>query len=269
MHKLIYLIVPLVLGILIVSCEKDDPSVIDPILSFPQLLSTSLTPIQFDSDTVDAIATAEVSSQEPVKKVTATVLMPTDERMVFELKDDGVSPDPTANDGFYTGNIFFVKTCRLVGDYSVEFIAENQSGLFSSTDTRYFSVSNTGNLPPVVSNIVITPDSNQSGQKTFFIFMITAVDPNGPCDISKVFYIGFRPNGVPLTTQLELLDDGSCCVLPPFSSTSGDTTANDSKFTRITFGGPTDIGYFRYYLRAIDRSGDTSNVLADSIYIYP
>ncbi|MCI0450584.1 MAG: hypothetical protein L0Y79_12525 [Chlorobi bacterium] len=268
MHRLKYFIIPVIAGIVISSCEKDDDSVIDPILNFPNLLSTSFTPIQFDSDTVNAIATAVVTSEEPIRRVIVTVFDPLNSTEVFELKDDGVSPDTTANDGTYNGRVFFVRSCRLVGDYRAEFIAENVSGLFSGTDSKSFSVIHSGNTPPVVSNIIIVPDSVQAGDSTFFIFMITATDPNGQCDIRDVFYIGFRPDNTQLS-PLSLFDDGSCCIIPPFNTTSGDTTANDTKFTRRAFGGPNQLGYYRYYIRAVDRSDDTSNVLADSIYVYP
>lgn len=268
MRRLKYFIIPVILGIFISSCEKDDDSVIDPILHFPNLLSTSFSPVLFDSDTVNAIATAVVTSEEPIRRVTVTVHDPLSSTEVFELKDDGVAPDTTANDGTYNGRIFFVRTCRLVGNYRAEFIAENESGLFSGSDNKNFVVENTNNSPPSVSGIVITPDSTQSGVNAFFIFMITATDPDGQCDIQRVFYTGLRPNNTQLT-PLDLFDDGSCCIIPPFNTTSGDTTANDTKFTRRTSGAPPDTGYYRYYIRAVDRSGDTSNVLADSIYVYP
>jgi hypothetical protein len=269
LHRLKYFILPVILGILISSCEKDDDSVIDPILHFPNLLSTAFSPAIFDSDTVNAIATAVVTSEEPIKRVIVTVFDPINASEIFELRDDGAAPDTTANDGTYNGRVFFVRSCRLVGDdYRAEFIAENQSGLFSATDTKTFSVINSNNVPPVTSNIIIVPDSVQVNDTTFFIFMITATDPNGQCDVRDVFYTGFRPDNSQLS-PLSLFDDGSCCVIPPFNTTSGDTTANDTKFTRRTFGTPLQTGYYRYYIRAVDRSDDTSNVLADSIYVYP
>jgi hypothetical protein len=90
------------------------------------------------------------------------------------------------------------------------------------------------------------------GVDIFLIFMVSASDPNGSCDIGRVFYTGFAPNDTALTPQ-DLFDDGSCCPIPPFNSPSGDTTANDGKYTRKFFGGPTQIGYYRYFIRAVDR----------------
>ena len=270
MHRLKYFIIPLILGIFIASCEKDDDSVIDPILTFPSILDQYITPVVLNSDTVNCIAGATVQSDDPLSSVTVkffdlenTVLA------TANLHDDGVYPDTTSGDGKYTGIVNHVFLCRQVGSHKVEFLATNVSGLTSAPINQNISIIRNPNTPPVVSDIVIMPDSTQVNDTTFFIFMINASDPNGACDIQKVFYTGFRPNGIPLTTSLELFDDGSCCVIPPFSATSGDTTANDGKFTRKTFGPPNETGYYRYYIRAVDRSGDTSNVLADSIYVYP
>lgn len=269
MRKLKYFIIPLVLGIFIASCEKDSNEVIDPVLSFPSISSYYITPTTLNSDTVNCIAGVTVQSDEPVSSVTAKLYGFGDSVIVVaDLKDNGVYPDTTAGDNKYTGVVYYNFFCRQVGIHKVEFIAKNQSGLNSQVVQENLNIIRNPNLPPVVSGIVITPDSTQQGVDAFFIFMIKATDPDGQCDIARVFYNGFRPNGVPLNTSLELFDDGSCCLIGSTGVTSGDTTANDSKFTRKTFGAPTETGYYRYFIKAIDRTGDTSNVLSDSIYVY-
>jgi len=263
-----YAIIPIILGVILISCEKDDNSIIDPILKFPRIDSASFTPTSYNSDTINGIATAWVSSEDPVKQVSVTIYNPGGAPDgTFLLKDDGVSPDLTAGDGIYTGRIIHT-ICRYIGDWKCEFIAENESGLFSNTYNNTFVVINSSNHPPVISSLVIVPDSLSTQDSVFFIFTVRAVDQDGSCDIRKVFYRAFNPSNIEITPQ-ELFDDGSCCPIPPFNTTSGDTTANDSWFTRKFFGRTTTLGYFRYYIRAVDRTGDTSNVLADSIYIYP
>ena len=269
MRKLKYFIIPLVLGIIFASCEKDDQSVIDPVLSFPSILSYYITPTTLNSDTVNCIAGVTVQSDEPLSSVTAKLYGFGDSVLVVaDLKDNGVYPDTTAGDNKYTGVVYYNFFCRQVGIHKVEFIATNNSGLNSPVITDQIQITRIPNLPPVVSGIVITPDSTQQGQDAFFIFMIKATDPDGQCDIARVFYNGFRPNGVPLTNSLELYDDGSCCFIGNTGVTSGDTTANDTKFTRKTFGAPSETGYYKYFIKAVDRTGDTSNVLSDSIYVY-
>jgi hypothetical protein len=251
------------------SCEKDSSDIVDPILHFPLIRSNYYTPQIFNSDTVGIIAGATVESEDPVEKVEVKFFdLGNNVLVTTQLLDNGVYPDTTAGDGKYTGIVNYVFDCRQVGAHQIEFLATNVSGLTSNPIQNTVSIIRSPNQPPVVSGIIITPDSVQVNVDAFFIFMITATDPNGMCDIAKVFYTGFRPSGVPLTSSLELFDDGGCCLLPPFNSTSGDTTANDSKFTRKFFGSTTETGYYRYFIRAVDRSGDTSNILTDSIYVY-
>lgn len=251
------------------SCEKEDGSVIDPILNFPSITSKYYTPQQFNNDTISIICGATVVSIDPIDKVEVTFIGNGNNILASViLLDNGVFPDSTAGDGKYTGILNYVFTCRQVGNHNIQFLATTTSGLTSSPTQDIVSVIRNPNLPPVASGIIITPDSVQVSTDAFFIFMITAADPNGPCDIAKVFYTGFRPSGVPLSSSLELFDDGGCCPLPPFNSNSGDTTAGDGKFTRKFFGSASETGYYRYYIRAVDRSGDTSNVLTDSIYVY-
>lgn len=269
MHKLKYLIIPFLVVFFITSCEKNDNTVIDPSLSFPYILSNFITPVVLNSDTVSCFAGATVQSDEPVAFVLVRFYDLRDNILVTsQLRDNGVFPDTTAGDGKYTGVINYVFPCREVGRHRVEFLAVNQSGLNSPPIYTDIQIIQNPNNSPVVNNIIIVPDSTQVGQNSFFIFMISATDPDGQCDIARVFYTGFRPDGSSLT-PLDLYDDGSCCIIGGTGVTSGDSVANDSKFTRKTFGAPSQTGYYRYFIRAVDRTGDTSNVLVDSIYVYP
>ena len=265
----IHIAIPVILGIIIISCEKEDNSVIDPVLNIPSISDPVFTPSSFDSDTINAVATVRVSSIDPIKQVSVTLINPKNEgQQAFLLRDDGVAPDLTAGDGIYSARVIFVQQCRLVGTWKAEYIAETVDGLLSNTEQRNFTVQNSNNLPPIVSELIIIPDSTQVNFERYFIFRIKAIDPNGSCDIRRVICTGFRPDNSALS-PLDLYDDGDCCIIPPFNSTSGDTTANNSIFTRRTFGAPLLTGYYRYFLKAVDRSDDTSNVLADSIYVYP
>jgi hypothetical protein len=268
LRKLKYFIIPLILGILIASCEKDDTNVIDPILTFPAITSHYITPTVINSDTVNCIAGATVQSDEPISSVTVKFYDFSNNVLIqADLKDDGVYPDTTAGDNKYTGIVYYNFFCRQVGVHKTEFLATNISGLTSAPIQENVTIIRNPNQPPVASGIVISPDSIAVNDTTFFIFMITAVDPNGACDIREVFYTGFSPNGTALTRR-NLFDDGSCCPVDGTGLPSGDTTASDNKFTRKLFGAPTDTGYYRYYIKAVDRMGDTSNILTDSIHVY-
>jgi hypothetical protein len=269
LQKIKFYLIPLILGIIIYSCEKDDSSVVDPILNFPAILSHYITPVVLNSDTVSCLAGATVESIDPIGSVEVKFYdLKNNVLTIGLLHDNGVFPDTTAGDGKYTGYLTYVFPCREVGNHNVEFLATSTAGLTSAPITETVTIQRIPNDPPVISGLVIIPDSTQVNQEVFLIFMVSASDPNGYCDIGRVFYTGFSPSGTALT-PVDLLDDGSCCPIPPFNASSGDTTALDGKFTRKLQGEPLVSGYYRYFIRAVDRSGDTSNILSDSIYVYP
>lgn len=259
----------IVIAAIFVSCEKKDNSVIDPVYTFPKILGTAIKPSTFDTSAISAIAWAKVTSEEPVQKVTVTVKNPMNAQVgIFELKDDGSAPDTTAGDGNYTGRITFSMSCRIVGSYQGSFLAQNVSGLTSGVINIPFSVKNSHNHNPVISNLIIVPDSVHVNTSTFIIFEVTAIDADGVCDINQVYYDGKKPGGSSLERR-RLYDDGSCCEIENTGLPSGDTTAGDNKYTRKLFGPPDQVGYYVYHLRARDNSDSLSNVLSDSIYVYP
>jgi len=259
----------IVIAAFFVSCEKTDDSIIDPTLTFPKILGTSITPSTYDTSNVNGIAWAKVTSEELIQKVTVTIKNPQNTQVgVFELKDDGSAPDTTAGDGNYTGRITFSMSCRIVGSYQGSFLAQNVSGLTSGVINVPFSVINSSNHSPIISNLIIIPDSVHVNTQTFIIFEVTAIDPDGTCDINEVYYDGKKPDGSSLERR-RLYDDGSCCIIENTGVTSGDSTAGDNKFTRKLFGAPDQIGYYVYRLTAKDNSDSLSNVLSDSIYVYP
>ncbi len=268
MRALKYLLFLFISAFLFNSCEKEDDSVIDPTLYFPQILNAFVSPDTNFTPPIVEIIVAVVTSQEPVKSVIATLSDPDNNQIrVYELKDDGVAPDTAAGDGHFTAQINETQNCRIVGFYNIEFVAENVSGLKSNTFIQSFYVKQVNNQIPFISSLSIIPDSIRINTSGEFIFTLRAFDPNGQCDIGRVFYLGSRPDGSSLTPQ-DLFDDGSCCLIGNPPSYSGDAFAGDSVYTRKFFGAPDQLGYYVYRLRAVDRSGDTSLILSDSIYVF-
>lgn len=252
------------------SCEKDDPTVIDPTLNFPSISNQSLIPSVFDTIMVRSVAKVTVTSIDPIGRVIATVSDPKSVQTVFELKDDGVAPDVTANDGVYSGYIHYeMSSCWLVGTYKTEFLASTQAGLNSSVIIQNFTVNNSHSRNPVISNLIVSPHDAQINIIAPFLFKVNVTDPDGQCDIFHVTYRGYFPDGQPLQNNYDLLDDGSCCLIPPFNSASGDSLAGDGIYTRLLAGAPNQNGYYKYFFFAVDRSLDTSNFLIDSIFVHP
>jgi hypothetical protein len=261
-----YSLVLILLGFLFASCEKEDSSVIDPVKNFPIVISASVNPAVFDTNTVHAVAVANISSVDPVKNVIASVTDPNNISMgSFSLHDDGIAPDQSAGDNIYTGYIDFSMTCRLIGNYKTEFRAETEAGLFSGIVTQNIELTKSHNLNPIISDLII-PDSLQrpSGNELNIAFLqIKVTDPDGLCDIQKSYFNSFKPDGSPSSgNPFSMFDDGDI-------QGHCDSTAGDGKYSLcIAINSQANIGYYKFLFNAKDRSDSTSNTLTDSIYVY-
>jgi len=268
-----YLLVLILLGVLLASCEKDDPSIIDPVLNFPKILGVLVTPQVYDTSNINGIAWAQVSSVDPVQSVTATIKNPENTQIgVFELKDDGVAPDTAAGDGKYTCNFSFNMECRIVGSYRTEFIAVTTSSLQSGLNTQDFSVINSNNQKPVILSL-IAPDSLQrpsgsTGDSTRPVFIQVHVeDPDGNCDlpIDGSFFNSFLPNGNPsISNPFIMYDDGIVN-----ESSRCDTTAKDGKYSlRIYIPFNASLGTYIWKFNARDNAENLSDTLIHLINVY-
>ena len=255
----------IVIAAFFASCEKQDNSVIDPILTFPKILGTAITPSTYDTSDVNGIAWAKVTSDEPVQKVTVTVKNPLNEQVgVYELKDNGISFDTTAGDGNYVGRIIFsMPTCRLVGTYQGGFLATNQSGLTSSIINTNFSVTNSHSVKPVLSNL-IAPDSIQrpSTGQTIIYLEIQANDPDGECDLASVYFNSFKPDSTPSANNpFFMYDDGS--------QEHCDAAPGDLKYSLcIVIDNQAQTGFYTFKFNAKDRSDIISDTLSHIIKVY-
>ncbi|MEO8211477.1 MAG: hypothetical protein ABI840_13035 [bacterium] len=168
------------------------------------------------------------------------------------MSDNGVPPDTNSNDGRYiaTVNISNI-SCLLVGNYRLEFIAENNSGLFSNLITSGLRVINTDNLPPVITSTNL-PDSvvRPLVDSTLLTISINVTDPNGLCDLKDVSFVTTRPNGVIIP------------AIPMFYNGKGEFTF--SNYVRNS-SDPTSYGYFKYTFTARDNSNLLSAPVTDSI----
>lgn len=168
------------------------------------------------------------------------------------MVDNGVSPDTNSNDGRYiaTVNITNIQ-CLLVGNYRLEYVAENNSGIFSNLITSSLNVMNSDNLPPVIISTNL-PDSvvRPAVDSTLLTISINVNDPNGICDLKDVTFSTVRPNGVMIPPQ------------PMFYNGNGEFVF--SSYVRNSFD-PTSYGYFKYTFTARDNSNLLSAPVIDSI----
>jgi hypothetical protein len=250
------------------SCEKKDSTIIDPVLNFPTISSASITPNTFDTNLVHGVARVVVSSVDPIQKVTVQVTDPANtDRGTFQLLDNGLPPDSTANNGVYTGTVNISMDCRLIGQYKALFLAQTTAGLSSNSITLIFNVINSHDHKPVLTNLV-APDSilvPPLGDTVFFCLKITPTDPDGLCDIKDVFFNTFRPpNDTPsIGNPFKMYDDGS--------QYDCDPTPNNGIYSSLIILIHTPdfhFGTYKFKFNARDRSDVLSDTLLHLIYVH-
>jgi len=246
------------------SCEEDDTSVIDPSISSPIILNpyqsedtvftTSASPL-INFTVAVSVNTNDGSS---INNVTCTVKDPNGVIAgQFNMLDNGNPPDSNSNDSRYTGTVNINNIeCLLVGNYSIEFLAQNNSQLYSNLITSSVNVINTAVQPPVIVSTNL-PDSvvRPAIDSTLLTISVTVNDPDGLCDIKDVTFVTTRPNGI---------------VFPPIPMfNNGNGQFIFSNYVRAS-SDPTSYGYFKYSFTARDNSNLLSVPVTDSIkFVYP
>lgn len=213
------------------------------------MFTTSAAPV------ISLLASVIVNTNEgsPIRKVTCTIRFPDQESREFSMLDNGVPPDTNSSDSRYTASVNISNiSCLLVGQYTLEFVAENNSGLFSNLLTSSFIVVNAANAPPVITSTNL-PDSvvrPLPGDSALLTISINVNDPDGLCDLKDVTFVTTRPNGV---------------ILPPIPmSNSGTGQFSFSNYVLYSTD-PSSYGYFKYEFTARDNSNLLSSPVRDSI----
>ncbi len=250
----------MVTALFISSCEENNDAVIDTSISAPIMLdpyvssdsvfTTSSNPvINFNTS-----VSVNINNGSSIKSVTCTVKDP-DRNVIgqYNLLDNGVSPDSTANDGVYSAAVNVTGiNCLLVGTYGLEYVAENNSGLFSNLLTDDIKVVNSANVPPLIISTNL-PDSvvrPLPGDSALLTISIDVVDPDGLCDLKDATFTTIRPDGQPIP------------AIPMFNNGNGQFLfANYVTYST----NPTSYGYYKYTFTARDRSNLLSIPVTDSI----
>lgn len=158
------------------------------------------------------------------------------------LSDNGISPDLVQNDGIYSGNAQFQFERVLVGKLTLSIWSENNAGNKSNTYLLPLILMRL-NHPPVISDLSAPDSLSLSITNTFYI-QLKATDIDGQGDIKSV--LRFTPSGKILPLQ----------------------AVNDSIYAEwVTLVPAPSVGPYLFHFRAVDRSNDTSNVIAHTILI--
>jgi hypothetical protein len=238
------------------SCEKTDDTVIDPSYDSPVIVSvyksadtiytTSGNPV------ISLNVTAFVSENNgsPLKSTVCNIFNPLNGSAgSFNLSYQGDS----ASLKKYAGTVSVSGiSCLLVGNYTLQFIAENETGLLSNQINLGFYVKNTANVPPFITGTNM-PDSvvrPVSGQFDLTL-LLTLNDSDGLCDIKEVYFDAYRPSGYQIPGRIPMF------------------YFNDSTYTftnPVTPAVPDSLyGYYKYHFFAVDRSNAVSTGVWDSI----
>ena len=148
-----------------------------------------------------------------------------------------------------------------IGKYTVKFSAEGFEGSIKQVALATFYFKNgQDNLPPVIANTMIDPDTVVITQPTVISTSVEASDPNGSSDILEVYFVVYRPDGTTSGNKVFLYDDGK--------SENGDLTAGDGIFSRlIQVDQSNQKGTYRFEFLAKDRIGDLSNLINHFVLI--
>jgi hypothetical protein len=159
-------------------------------------------------------------------------------------------------------------TKKQIGNYSVQIQATDRSNQKSNIIFQQVALKNTANEPPVLSSLVL-PDSAiiPTGQDSTIVkIVVMASDSQGRGDIVSVTGTLKLPDGS-LYLNFSLYDDGGVVARPPFNITSGDSAANDGRFTiRLVFVKKT-VGNYMLQLQAKDLAQALSNVVTKTFYV--
>ena len=285
--NLSYLIIPLVLVVLS-GCKLPNESTVTN-EQFPPTIkdaSTSLSAINFgvlsipaNKNTVDTVITFYVSISDDnglgdISSASYSILTPDGNLLTHGiLADNGKAPDSVANDGKYTSSLSVNFPKDILGTYHVQFQITDNSGLTSIARSFPIRIYNSANTPPVIANLT-APDTVlvPSGSSVSYIrISISVSDQDGLNDIASVSLTSIRPNLTIVGTFL-LYDDGGTIVrqtFPPFNLSSGDSIANDGRFTvTIPITSTNDKNTYRdFQFIARDQSNAFSNAITKRIYI--
>jgi hypothetical protein len=166
-------------------------------------------------------------------------------------------------------NQFVLKREYPIGNYTIKFSASGLDGKSKQVAVGSFYFNNgQDNLPPEIFNTVIEPDTVVVTQPTIIFTSVGAMDSNGANDILEVYFKVYKPDGSTNNLKTLLLDDGSCCPIPPSNQLSGDLIAGDGIYSlKIEVNQSNDKGTYRFEFRAKDRLGEFSNIINHFVLI--
>lgn len=246
-------------------CEKENDNVIESQISDYQVVNViAEDSVQYPIN-LKATFSIEFNKSDDIKNVKLDVYSPDNIKTNsgVQLLDNGnlSNGDQTANDDVYSGQIE-LDSNQINGNYEVKlYVTDRRDNTKQVATAKYYYNNGKSNAAPIISDDVINPDTVTADTTVVIWCTINASDPNGREDISKVYFIVYKPDGSSNNTQIDLFDNGNV-------SDYGDLIANDGIYSRlISVNQTNDKGTYRFEFRAKDRSNKLSNIINHSVLI--
>ncbi|MBU1299129.1 MAG: hypothetical protein KKF20_01460 [Bacteroidetes bacterium] len=236
-----YIVLFLVVPFLFISCEKDKSGTIDFSLSPPFVSESRLDHYSINSDTIRINTQLSLSDTIPIsnriqvkvsdpngptdiKNVRIQIFRPNSTKTIVTgyLNDKGTSGDIIPNDGIYSSSFSFKTPRQLIGMFTIEIQAEDNTGLVSNTLSQKMNVY-TQLKPPLIYNLK-APDSVAlpASGSTIIQMSIVAYDSNGLGDIQEVYFRSLDSSDP--TYKHMMFDNGNISVY-------GDSVAGDGIYS--------------------------------------
>jgi hypothetical protein len=262
------------------SCELDQSVTLDHTPSPPVLDSAGVTPVFINIGgnasltSFDTSITIRASLDRPYPASTVvnySIFSPNGDLFTSgTIADNGIAPDLASADGHYAVRRTITLPTEMLGTFTVQVEAHNASQEYSSSIYLPIAVFNLNNTPPLLS-VLSSPDTVivPSGTDINFVKVsITAADSQGLNDIVSVTLKSLRPDAS-ISGVFPMYDDGGTAVRPTFNISSGDSIANDGRYTLVIpiFSSAQKNTYRDFIFTATDRSNALSNAVIKRVYI--
>ncbi len=252
---------------LFIGCEQEfDNSIENFIPSYQAVSVTPTNAIKFNpSDSLITI-TVKINSSSNIQNVYCDIFSSEGKKLnqtFVELFDNGLpaNGDLTISDGIFS-NRFPLSKSYPNGVYSIKYYVldkSNTTQLIATTSFKYDNGQN--NVPPVISDVLIDPDTAIVTTSQVILTSLKASDSNGLADIEKVYFVVYRPNGTTTGAQNAMYDDGNI-------SLHGDQVAGDGVYSlKIQIDASNQKGTYRFEFAARDRGGALSNIINHNVLI--
>lgn len=224
--KLTSFVVILFLSIIFWTCSDEQPFQ-PPRQTEPTLSNLSAPPVLYNASAIRHPVSVKVQDQQGREDIAEVryVLFKTGSATILArgpLLDDGTQGDIIPKDGVFTTEIDGRFAQNDTGEFALEVVAEDVSGLLSDVASTTITVRpGEENRPPEIVQ-TFQPKTLPVDSSFEFILAAKVVDAEGLSDIASVQVQFFPPSHPNPTFEEPLLDDGL----------SGDQVAGDGIFTK-------------------------------------